>query len=130
MAGNVCRVIDSCSTKSIRTGNRVDLMTEDPCWFYTNEDPVLICTVPSVRWTIYWRRDDMFIGLGGRPVGNDISQYNITTYMSFNGNSTTRQEKLRVSRIMANSSLQMKSKFRCEHQGYSSPNVYLKISGK
>lgn len=54
------------------------------------------------------------------------SLYNLSRY----SNSTTGQEKLRVSRNVAISSVLQHSEFNCEIQGYSSKNVYLHITGK
>lgn len=105
----------------------VELEIEDLCWFYTFENPVFTCTVHDFNGAILWRRDDLFVGLGGRPVGNDWSQYNITSNMT---NSLVRQERLHVFGHIVNSSIERASTFRCENQGYSSQNVYLEIPGK
>lgn len=106
---------------------QVDLGIEDPLWFHKSEDPVLICTVHSLEWSIKWRHDDLFIGIGGTPVGDERSLYNITSETIGNG---VRRERLRVFRSIINSSLEKHIPFRCENQGFSSPNVYLQIPGK
>lgn len=105
----------------------VELKLEDPRWYNKSEDPVLTCTVHSLFGTINWKRDDLFIGLDGRLVGNDVSEYNMTSHL--NQNNTVREEKLYVSRNMAMSSVKQHSAFRCESQGFSSPNIYLSALG-
>lgn len=100
------------------------LDVEDQCWHYKSKDLVLRCNVPFYG-TIYWRRDDLFIGLGGRAVGKYMSEYNITR-TQHNG---VIQEELRVSKRIVMDSIEQRSKFRCENQGYSSQNLHLYIPG-
>lgn len=104
----------------------VDLTLEDQCWFYKLEDPVLKCTVYSLSETIHihWRRDNAKIGSGGKPVGDERTQYNITSYT----NNTVRQERLHVS--LANFSIEQQSSFRCESRGMFSLDVFMDILGK
>lgn len=108
------------------TAITVLLEVAKPCWFYQSEGPVLTCTVHSLEWSIRWRRDYLIIGIDGRPVGDNIPHYNITS----STNNTLRQEKLHVSSSIAESLVEKQSNFRCENQGYSSLNVKLQRSGK
>lgn len=86
-----------------------------------------MCTVHSLDWSILWRRDDLFVGVGAKPVGNDMSHFMITSEIV---NNTQRRETLHVFGSVINSSLEMKSEFRCENQGFHSTTVYLHIPGK
>lgn len=103
----------------------VELVVEDPCWFYNLKDPVLMCTVNSMEEFVLWRRDILLIGLDGRPAGEDRTQYNITSY-TYN---TMRHEKLHIFNNIAMLSIEQHSKFQCESQGHSSPSIFLQIPG-
>lgn len=125
-AGDTCMRVRIPNFITLFLSSTTVLEIGDPCWHYTSEDPVFICTVQTMEWEIRWRRDWELISSNGALIGDDRLLYNITTVYK----SPLRKEVLRLPNRLADRIRTEGSEYICENQGRRSQQLKLRIPGK